>query len=58
MIADDEVFVAALLEETGVAVVHGSAFQYPGYFRISYSTSIDQLREACERIRRFCSRLH
>jgi aspartate aminotransferase len=57
VIADDAAFVAALLEETGVAVVHGAAFQYPGHFRISYSTSDEQLREACERIRRFCSSL-
>ena len=34
-IADDESFVLALLEETGVAAVHGSAFCYPGHFRIS-----------------------
>jgi aspartate aminotransferase len=53
-IDDDEVFVTALLEEHGVAAVHGAAFMYPGYFRISYATSTDNLREACARIQTFC----
>ena len=53
-IESDEDFVVALLEEEGVAAVHGSAFMYPGYFRISYATSTELLREACSRIQRFC----
>ena len=36
-ITDDESFVVALLEEQGVAAVHGAAFMYPGHFRISYA---------------------
>jgi aspartate aminotransferase len=54
-IVDDEAFVVALLEEQGVAAVHGAAFMYPGYFRISYATSTEALREACGRIQRFCA---
>ncbi|GBQ08143.1 pyridoxal phosphate-dependent aminotransferase [Saccharibacter floricola] len=50
----DEDFVTALLEETGVAAVHGSAFLMPGYFRVSYATSTELLVEACARICRFC----
>jgi aspartate aminotransferase len=57
-ITDDESFVVALLEEQGVAAVHGSAFMYPGHFRISYATDTDSLREACSRIQRFCEGLH
>ncbi len=57
-IADDEAFVIALLEEQGVAAVHGSAFLYPGHFRISYATATDTLREACRRIGAFCAGLH
>ena len=56
-IADDESFVLALLEETGVAAVHGSAFCYPGHFRISYATDTDNLKEACRRIQHFCQGL-
>jgi aspartate aminotransferase len=50
----DEEFCLALLEEEGVACVHGAAFMYPGYFRISYATSDEALVEACSRIQRFC----
>jgi aspartate aminotransferase len=53
-IVDDEAFVVALLEEHGVATVHGTAFVYPGHFRISYATDTESLTEACARIRKFC----
>ena len=46
-INNDEDFVIALLDEEGVAAVHGSAFVYPGHFRISYATSTEALVEAC-----------
>jgi aspartate aminotransferase len=57
-IADDESFVLALLEEEGVAAVHGSAFCYPGHFRIAYANSTEELQDACRRIQRFCEGLH
>jgi aspartate aminotransferase len=53
-IGTDEDFCTALLEEEGVACVHGTAFMYPGHFRISYATSDEVLKDACQRIRRFC----
>jgi aspartate aminotransferase len=53
-IGNDEDFVLALLEEEGVACVHGAAFMFPGHFRISYATSDASLKEACTRIQRFC----
>ena len=53
-INDDESFVTALLEEHGVAAVHGAAFMYPGHFRVSYATDTESLREACTRIAAFC----
>jgi aspartate aminotransferase len=56
-ITDDESFVIALLDEQGVAAVHGAAFVYPGHFRISYATDTASLREACARIQRFCAGL-
>jgi aspartate aminotransferase len=56
-IANDEDFVTALLEESGVAVVHGSAFGLSPFFRISYATSTDLLEESCSRIQRFCAEL-
>jgi aspartate aminotransferase len=57
-IETDEDFVLALLDEQNVAAVHGSAFIYPGHFRISYATDTESLREACRRIQVFCQGLH
>jgi aspartate aminotransferase len=56
-IGTDEDFCAALLEEAGVACVHGAAFMYPGHFRVSYATSDTVLTEACRRIQKFCAGL-
>ncbi len=58
LISTDKDFVEALLDEEGVATVHGDAFIYPGHFRISYATSDEALREACTRIKRFCEGMH
>jgi aspartate aminotransferase len=53
----DEDFCLALLDEQGVAAVHGAAFMFPGHFRISYATDDASLTEACTRIQRFCAGL-
>ncbi len=39
-----------LLEQAGVAVVPGSAFGLDGYLRLSFATSMDNLRKALDRI--------
>ncbi|MBK8457259.1 MAG: pyridoxal phosphate-dependent aminotransferase [Phyllobacteriaceae bacterium] len=57
VLANDEDFVMALLEEEGVAAVHGTAFGLGPNFRISYATSDQQLEEACRRIQRFTASL-
>ena len=56
-IETDEDFATALLEDTGVAVVHGAAFGMSPFFRISYATSNKALEEACKRIQTFCNSL-
>ena len=53
----DTDFVQKLLEKSNVAVVQGSAFGLDGYFRISYATSMDNLKKALERIKSFCESL-
>ncbi|MCI5043338.1 MAG: pyridoxal phosphate-dependent aminotransferase [Aquisalinus sp.] len=53
----DEDFASALLEEEAVAVVFGAAFGLSPFFRISYATDTESLREACIRIQRFCAGL-
>ena len=50
--------VEKLLEEALVAVVQGSAFGLDGYFRISYATSMDNLKKSLERIKSFCESLN
>jgi aspartate aminotransferase len=57
LIATDEDFVTALLEDEAVAAVHGGAFGAGPNFRISYATSLQLLEEACSRIQRFCGSL-
>jgi len=52
-LATDEDFVMALLEESGVALVHGSAFGLPGHFRLSYAASDAELKEAVARVQGF-----
>ena len=54
----DKDFVEKLLEKSEVAVVQGSAFGLEGYFRISYATSMEKLREAMKRIKYFCDSLN
>ncbi len=53
----DTDFVQKLLEKSNVAVVQGSAFGLDGYFRISYATSMQNLKKAMERIKIFCESL-
>ena len=53
--ATDMALAEYLLEEFDVAVVPGSAFGAEGYFRISFATSMDNLREALDRIEKALS---
>ena len=54
----DKDFVEKLLEKAEVAVVQGSAFGLDGYFRISYATSMENLKKAMKRIKTFCDSLN
>ncbi len=47
---DDVQLAEYLLNEAGVALVPGSAFGQPGYMRLSFATSMENLREALKRI--------
>jgi len=48
--ANDIAISNYLLEKSGVAVVPGSAFGLDGYIRLSFATSMDNLKNALERI--------
>ncbi|MFL5311499.1 MAG: pyridoxal phosphate-dependent aminotransferase [Myxococcales bacterium] len=51
-VPDDVKLSQVLLEEHGVAVVPGSAFGQPGYLRLSFATSDDQIRGGVDRMSR------
>ncbi len=51
-------FAAALLRDSGVAVTPGEAFDAPGFLRLSYATSIDNLREGTRRLLEFVDLHH
>ncbi|MBL8728879.1 MAG: pyridoxal phosphate-dependent aminotransferase [Planctomycetes bacterium] len=50
---DDVTMARQLLEQHRLAVVPGSAFAAPGFLRLSYAVSLDQLREAISRLRAY-----
>ena len=50
--ASDVEFVEFLLNEADVACVPGSAFGAPGYLRISFACSMEELEESVRRIKR------
>ncbi|MCH5240081.1 MAG: pyridoxal phosphate-dependent aminotransferase [Muribaculaceae bacterium] len=50
-------YVLYLLQEAHVACVDGEAFCAPGYIRLSYATSDENIREAIDRIKAATSKL-
>jgi len=56
-IETDEDFVTYILEDAGVAAVHGEAFGLSPYFRVSYATATELLEDACQRIQKACAEL-
>ncbi|CEK09176.1 pyridoxal phosphate-dependent aminotransferase [Legionella hackeliae] len=53
--ANDIEFADKLLQEVGLALVPGSAFGNEGCIRLSFATSMEILRDAMDRLQRFCS---
>ena len=49
-------FAEVLLEEEKVALTQGEAFDAPGFIRISYATSMENLREGSARLLKFVAR--
>ncbi|QCE33456.1 pyridoxal phosphate-dependent aminotransferase [Acetobacteraceae bacterium] len=54
---DDSDIVNALLEEEGLAVVHGTPFGKPGYLRLSFAASDADLIEGARRLKVFAEGL-
>lgn len=57
VIDSDLAFVTYLLEDFGIAAVHGEAFGLSPHFRVSYATATDTLKTACTRIQDACAAL-
>lgn len=52
-IDNSETLCQLLLKEAHVSIVPGSAFGAEGYFRISYATSMEMIKEGMDRVERF-----
>lgn len=52
---NDMAFSERLLNETGLAVVPGSAFGSEGCIRLSFATSMENITDAMDRLQRFCA---
>lgn len=57
VITNDTDFILYLLDTQDVAVIQGEAFGISPSFRLSFATSMENLREACTRIARACAAL-
>ncbi|MEC6023959.1 pyridoxal phosphate-dependent aminotransferase [Klebsiella variicola] len=57
ILRNDSALANWLLEQTQVAVLHGSAFGMPGYLRIAYAIGDGLLTQACQRIAGACAQL-
>lgn len=51
-------FAQRLLDEEQTVVTDGAGFGCEGYLRMSYATSMEQLREGVKRIKRFAEKQH
>ena len=56
-VPDDMEFCARLLEEKYIAAVPGTAFFAPGYIRISYASSMENIVEGMKRLKEFLESL-
>ncbi|WP_407123229.1 aspartate transaminase [Bradyrhizobium sp. STM 3561] len=57
VIENDLDFVLYLLDGVGVAAVQGAAYGLSPYFRLSIATSMEAIKDACDRIEQACRAL-
>lgn len=50
----DLAFVLYLLDHVGVSTIQGSAYGMSPFFRLSVATSMETLRDGCDRIEAAC----
>ncbi|MGI9480183.1 MAG: aminotransferase class I/II-fold pyridoxal phosphate-dependent enzyme, partial [Hyphomicrobiaceae bacterium] len=57
VIETDRDFVMHLMDQHGVATVHGEAYGHSPHFRLSIAASMEDLRRGCERIQKATAEL-
>jgi aspartate aminotransferase len=57
-LANDADVMMYLLDNAGVATIDGSSYGMPGYLRMSFATSIEQIEEGCAAMAQAVARLH
>jgi len=57
LIENDKAFAEILLNEARVATVHGAAFGMSPFVRLSYATSLDEIKKAVTRMRDLCGKI-
>ncbi len=57
-IESDLDIVSYLLEDYGIAVVPGTAFGLPNYFRVSFATSLDVIEKAVQILQEACEKIY
>ena len=57
VIETDRDFVMHLMDQHGVATVHGEAYGHSPHFRLSIAASMEDLRRGCERIQKAAAEL-
>ncbi|MFA5088386.1 MAG: pyridoxal phosphate-dependent aminotransferase [Candidatus Omnitrophota bacterium] len=55
-IGDSEKIAKRVLDEVGVAIIPGDSFGAPGYVRLSFSTSVERIKEGVKRIAEWVSK--
>lgn len=56
-IHNDAELVNHILQQTGVALLSGTAYGAPGNFRLSFTCALDSLKAGCQAIHNFCETL-
>ena len=56
-IENDRDLVMHLMDDHGVALVHGAAYGFPNHFRVSFATSMEDLEKAGRRIQKAANAL-
>lgn len=52
---NDRVFCEKLLQQERTVIIPGASMGMPGWVRLSFATSVEEIKKAIERLKRFCA---